>query len=277
MEAIIRHLRPDYVTIANEPSTERMLSGLSYRVEDFTGMVRSMLRGLDRSGVRVGAGAGTWNAEAYIRSLAEHTDLEYIDIHLYPINRDYLERAATFADLARAHRKRVVMGEVWLYKVGDRELGGPSATEAQVLGRDVFRFWEPLDQKLLQTAIELAEAKGIEFVSPFWSKYFFAYPDYSPSLERQPPGDLLRMADRAAARNAALGQFSATGLRYKELIEGHAPGGPQRRRNRYLRDSRQPKCLPEGSRGRQVVTEVAPPSGPPAAGGPRLGPPQPGR
>jgi len=106
-ETSVREIQPDYVTVANEPSTETELTGVAFNVRDFTDYVNFVLQGLDRKGVLVGAGTGNWDDPAYIESLAKNTSVDYIGLHIYPVNRDYLARAIQDADLARAHAKRI--------------------------------------------------------------------------------------------------------------------------------------------------------------------------
>ena len=221
-ERIIKEIHPDYLTIANEPSTEAMTTGLKVTVPEFTDTVRYILNGLDRSGVLVGAGTGTWNHLDYVKSLARDTSLDYIDIHIYPAN--FLEQAITVADIARAHNKRLIIGEAWTYKVYDSELGDLDdiATQAKIFGRDVYSFWEPLDSRFLETLVKLANYKGYEFISPFWSKYFFAYLDYETVPKNLSYRQLTQISNQEAFRNSLSHELTHTGLTYQKLINTDA-------------------------------------------------------
>jgi hypothetical protein len=221
-ERIIREIHPDYLTIANEPSTEAMATGLQVTVPEFTDTVRYVLKGLDRSGVLVGAGIGTWNHADYVKALAVDTDLDYIDIHIYPAN--YLEPAITIADIARANNKRLVIGEAWTYKVDDSELDklGNIATQAVVFSRDVYSFWEPLDSRFLETLVNLANYKQYEFISPFWSNYFFGYLDYDTVPKNLTPQQLTQLPNQKAFRNILNHRLTDTGLTYQKLINSAA-------------------------------------------------------
>jgi len=100
-ETIIREIRPDYLTIENEPATQQENTGLTFSVQSVTEIVQHILNGLNRSGVLIGAGAGTWDDLAYTESLAR-TSVDYIDMHIYPVNRDYLiDRAVKISEIAR--------------------------------------------------------------------------------------------------------------------------------------------------------------------------------
>lgn len=132
---IAREVQPDYLTVANEPGTETELTGIKFTVADYTEYVNFMLNGLDRRNILVGAGTGNWDDPAFIESLAKNSSMDYIDIHFYPINRDFTGRALQQADIARANGKRLIIGENWLYKSSDQEIGGASAVE--IIARDV--------------------------------------------------------------------------------------------------------------------------------------------
>lgn len=213
---IIQEIEPDYVTVANEPSTESDITGIELPPEKFIELVNYVLEGLDRKETLVGAGAGNWDDPAYIEGLARETSVDYIDLHIYPVNRNFLARAAQDADTAARYKKRIIIGECWLYKAGEKEVGGASA--ADIISRDVFSFWQPLDAKFLELIVEFAEKKNVEFISPFWSKYFFAYVDYSKTKKGMSPGELLGMADVEASRSIMSDTLSQTGIAYKSLI-----------------------------------------------------------
>ncbi len=212
---IIRELQPDYVTVANEPSTQTELTGVRFGVRDYTDFVNFVLNGLDRRGVLVGAGSGNWDDVAYIESLAKNTSVDYIDIHLYPINREFTRRAIQQADVARTNGKRLIIGENWLYKSGENERGGASAVN--IMARDVYNFWQRLDEKFLTLVVQFARIKQIEFVSPFWSKYFFAYADYAKVKRGASNGEILRAADAEMVKNVLAGTFSGIRVTYKKL------------------------------------------------------------
>jgi len=221
-ERIISEIHPDYLTLANEPSTEAMTTGLKVTVPEFTETVRYVLSGLDHSGVLVGAGAGTWNSLDYVKSLSRNTDIDYLDIHIYPAN--YLEQALTMADIASASDKRLIIGEAWTYKAYESELGDLShiATQAEMFSRDVYSFWEPLDSRFLEILVKLAGYKGYEFISPFWSKYFFNYLDYETVPKNLTYKQLAQLSSQKAVQNIMSHRFTDTGLTYQKLINAAA-------------------------------------------------------
>mgnify|MGYP001773332437 CR=1 FL=1 len=221
-EIIISEIRPDYLTLENEPKTAQENTGLPFTVQNFTEIVQYILDGLDRKGVLVGAGAGTWDNRAYIESLARNTTVDYIDMHIYPVNFDFLlERTLQIAEIARRHNKKLFLGEAWLYKTRDAELFGPAVAAAPSLyARDVFSFWEPLDVKFVETIWKLTHYLKMDFASFFWMRYFFGYIEYNEQTKNLSPSELFQLANLEAAKNMLKDppMLTQTGLAFQRLI-----------------------------------------------------------
>ena len=219
-QRIAQDIRPDYLSIINEPEGEGQVVGFQMTPDAYLTFVRDTLAGINRTGVQVGAGAGTWDPPQYIQRAVRETSLDFIDLHIYPVagpTTDYLRRAVEMADVAYLGGKRIIIGEAWLYKAAPAELlGSPSLPG--VFARDVFSFWAPLDTRFLQVIGKMAALKQVEYVSPFWTRYFFAYLDHTPALDNAPAAQLLMMADQAAVPNIVSGTFSATGTAYGQVI-----------------------------------------------------------
>jgi hypothetical protein len=222
VETILRELRPDYLTVANEPTTEAMLTGISQTPAQFAETTRYILQGLDHKGMLMGSGTGTWSNMSYIRELAAIPELDYIDMHIYPV--DYLQGAVDAAAIARAGNKRLALAEVGLYKMRPDEMGelGKLATQATIYSRDVFSFWAPLDNRFLEIVARMAKCSGYEFISPFWSTYLFSYVDYNLLTKNLGYGQLRQMDNQQAGRNAAAGKLSPWGETYKKLIAANS-------------------------------------------------------
>ena len=218
---IARELHPDYLTIVIDQDTEAVQTVKS--VYDITIQIEYINDVLDKleenqiTDVKIGAGIGTWHPKykGFTTSFA-NTSVDYIDTHIYPINRDFFDRVLTIADIAQSNNKPIAMSEAWLYKAAETELG--NITEPTVFARDAFSFLEPLDQKILESITNLAYARKFEFVSPFWTKYFYAYLDYS-EVSWKSAEDIISLSSAEAGNNIANGEFSSTGLKYKELIK----------------------------------------------------------
>jgi hypothetical protein len=216
-EAIVADIRPDFFTVLTEPDTLARNTGLTFTPAEFARTVAHVVRGLPHDGVRLGAGAGTWSAHDYFKELALLPELDYLDLHIYPVQHGFAsDRALKAAETARARGKGVSIGEAWLYKASGREWRTVSAVEA--FGRDAFAFWRPLDQDFIRLVIELARRIDAEFCSFFWMKYLYAYLPLTPETAGLSPGERMQASDRAAAENIQAGRLSPTGERFRSLI-----------------------------------------------------------
>lgn len=215
---IAREIRPDYLTVGTEPTTEAGITGFVSLRDPilYAEMIRYILQGLPEGPTRLGAGAGNWESSSFAQRLAALPGLDYIDLHVYPVGPWMVARAQGLAGAARSHGRGLVIGEAWLYKVSGRELG--RTTPAEAFRRDVFSFWSPLDQRFVQILARWAWTAGAHLVSFFWSTYLFAYLDYDPTTAVLPYGALRARVDRQVVHSLLTGQASPTGQRLKTLI-----------------------------------------------------------
>jgi hypothetical protein len=186
MAAIIAEsLKPDYLSVLSEPDTDAASSGQTQEntVAGTVQMVTAILTAVHATGVTgvaTGAGAGTWQSSflAFMTAYAA-LPMDFIDIHIYPVNRNFLPLALAAADIAHKNGKQIGMSEAWLYKESDSELG--SVAENTVEVRNNWSFWAPLDSQFQQVMSNMANYKQFAFISPFWTNYFFAYLPYAAS------------------------------------------------------------------------------------------------
>ena len=219
---IAKELKPDYLTITNEATTQTIATGLLELNEPVKHreLVEYILEGLEdvREGVRVGAGVGTWDDPAFVREFASLKRIDYIDLHIYPLQLGYGDRTLEMIHMAQKAGKPVVVGETWLYKAGEAELKKHIAPWGPILARNTFSFWAPLDSRFVNVMGRLARSEGIELLNFFWSKYFFDYVDWHESLEKRRSEELLKMADQAAAKAIFRGKVSPVGQSYSGLM-----------------------------------------------------------
>lgn len=222
LKTIATEIRPDYLTIANEPDTEQNETGQPVndlnRWFEMVNVFIKELRSLGILDMQIGAGMGTWQREyqSFATRLAKQAGIDFIDIHIYPVNRDFFERAYAIADIAKASGKGIALGEAWLYKVQDKELGHINYVKAYA--RDGYSFWQPLDERFLELLVKLAHCKQFLFAVPFWSQYFFGYTDYNQATADLPYQQLQKATNRKAAANIRTGEFSQTGKAYGKFI-----------------------------------------------------------
>jgi len=228
---IVRDIKPDLLNVGSEPDTEYRLTGQAFlrSPTSFAGMVRTFTEQLAAAGlteVPIVAGSGTWmyQADSYVDALCAIDGLWGIDLHLYPVNLNFLDQALALADLAHAHGKHVTMLEAWLQKERDSELSTMDpAVDPTVYARDTYSFWAPLDQEFLALLAKLAQVERMDYVSPFWSRYFFAYLDYDMVMQTSPPltaAQVVTLATTAEAQALVAGEYTSTGLAYGALVSG---------------------------------------------------------
>jgi len=217
---IANQVQPDYLQIANEPSTITKLTGIQFTPADYASFIQSSVQKIGHpNGVKLGAGAGTWDDPAYMNDLMDIQGLDCIDIHIYPLGRDasLLQRAYTTALDARNNGKCAVISEAWLYKVSAEDLTAPGSTLEAISSQDSFSFWEPLDEEFIRAVTRLSQASGIEFVSFFWTRMFFTDLDYSQygSLSFEQLNGQLNQTSLVAMQN---GTLSPLGLFFQNWI-----------------------------------------------------------
>jgi hypothetical protein len=222
---IANEIRPDILQIANEPGTIAMLSGVKFTPAEYRDFIESSVETIGHpNGLRLGAGAGTWEDPAYMDSLMDIDGLDCIDLHVYPIGREagLLQRAYDTAIKARANGKCAVISEAGLYKAGSTEPAAFGGEFESTFRLDAFSFWEPADEAFLTAVTRLSQAGGVEFASFFWTRSLFAYLDYeeagSFSARR-----VNRELNQAARENLQDGRLSPLGEFFKMLIAQETP------------------------------------------------------
>lgn len=224
---IARELQPDYLVLAEEPDVEAAIAGqpsignsagYSVMVDNFL----SSLNSAGLTGTNVGAGVGTWlgGASDFIAALAAKPRLDFIDLHVGPINADLLDRTAELIDQAAASGKTVTVASAWLEKRRDSEYPAPNIGRDPVItARNDFSFWQPVDFQFLTEMVQLAWWKHLALLSPFWSDLFDAYLDYNASTGAMPYNSLLSMLNQAASAAMQNHQNTSTGEAWQSLVQ----------------------------------------------------------
>jgi hypothetical protein len=218
-QIIVNDLEPDYLDLGAEPDTEAKLLGLAQlnTPSGWKTYVSGVLPGLSRGGTRIAAGIGSWGNIAIAKALMP-TDLDAIVIHFYPITPQFMSTAIQVAAMAHRSGKAVTLDEAWLYKSQQFTPTSGFNNAYNVFRLDPFSFWAPLDQQYLATMVRLCRLANIEYLSPFWSLYFFAYLDYTPALGAASFDQIRAISQQAAAQAEASGAVTGTGEFYKSLV-----------------------------------------------------------
>lgn len=214
-------MKPDWFTVSEESDTMEAVTGL--KVNDpavlipMVGRAVTELRALQISGMKIGAGFGTWHPRW--RALADgflaRADVDFLNLHVYPVGGRMDDVLFDAAALARVHHKDIVLGEVWLYKtLGGENING--AFDPIAFNRDSCACWADLDATFLQTIAQVARSEGYAYVSPFWSNLLFGYAACPPGEGVNPPAEVKRRANRAAAEATRNGGLSPSGAAWSQ-------------------------------------------------------------
>jgi chitodextrinase len=221
---IAQLLQPDYLSLICEPDSEAN-NGYQPTEDSPSGalqLLETILAGLQNAGVanvNIGAGAGTWipGFTTYISEFSAVAPLDYVDMHVYPVNRDYLTNVLAGAAIVKASGKSIGVSEAWPDKEANSELGTLSASTID--SRDVFSFWAPIDTAFLHAMTDCAQYEKFAFFSPSYPPYFANYLDYG-AYGSETPAELLPAAFLAASTANQAGAFTSTGTAFSTMIAG---------------------------------------------------------
>jgi len=226
---IAQYVKPEYLSVLTEPDTETAMSGQA-QVDTVTGSVQMLtqilaaVKAVNTTGVQVGAGTGTWQKSftQFMNAFAA-LPMQYLDVHVYPINGAFLQNLITAANIAHAAGKKIAMSEAWLEKIRDSELATLSESASE--DRNNWSFWEPLDAQFLTTMTTVANDEQFAFISPFWVTYFFAYLDYNAANSSSVPAAL-----QASMKAMSEGLFTPPAMAWEASIlpgsDASAPSVP---------------------------------------------------
>ena len=220
---VARELKPDYLSVENEPSTAQTNTGFPIaNLENNITMITYFLDELNKSGVngvKYGAGFGNWQQshQTWADRFINIPELDFFNIHIYPMDGDYLDRAITIIDTMEAKGKPVIESEAWDNKWQTGDAGSVAASQ-EVSSRNAYSFWQPIDVKFLEALAKFAENKNFEFISPFWSQFFFGYMDYN-SAKNLSASKRFTDSIKTGVNAALAGQTTETGRKYQELIK----------------------------------------------------------
>ena len=216
-EIIIRELAPDYLGLVAEPDTEAALTGYLQLNDPATylGIITHVLTDLNRGKTLIGAGIGSWGDTRFIAEFLK-TSIDYVDLHHYPIWTVPSQNLVLIAQAARAAGKRVTLDETWLYKATANENTDIAANE-EIFRRDAFSFWWPLDARFLRLITKVARVERFDYISPFWTTYFFGSVDYTAETANLPYQEITERVNRKAVENILAGKTTPLGDQYSSL------------------------------------------------------------
>lgn len=209
---VIDRVRPNYLTILAEPTTEAALTGVRELLtpEGSARYVHDVLAGIgDRGSTKVGAGAASWMPSTYDQAILKEA-VDYLDLHTYPMTPQIAATIVADTALARQAGKPIVADEVGLYKTDNPSPAG-AATADTVYRLDNFAFFEPLDVRFLTITAAWAKKAGVAYASFYWAGQLFAYLPWTPDLDGLPYQSLTQQANQAITKAFQAGVLSALG------------------------------------------------------------------
>jgi len=216
-------IKPDYFSLICEPDSEA--ANASQPTEDSPAgalqLLQTILGALQQAGVTnmsIGAGAGSWipSFTSYLQEFAA-LPLNYIDIHVYPVNDNDFMNVLTGMALIQSSGKAIGVSEAWPEKIADSELGTLNISAFD--SRYVFSFWAPIDTAFLQAMVDCTQYEKVAFFSPSFPGYFAAYLDYN-LVSGDTPAQLLPAGFQASAVANHAGAFTSTGSAFSTMISG---------------------------------------------------------
>ena len=226
-QLIINQIHPDYLELGVEADTEAYLSGYTQlnTPAGWTNYIEQLLGSINKGNTKLVAGAGTWLGTSYLTGFANDPRLDMISTHVYPIYGQNLQTLLAMGKIAQQDRKRLVIDEGWEEKVlqpatgrAGTGIGGPSITQ-----QNVFAFWSPIDSEFLMLMAKFGEIYPVEYFSPFDEWYFFAYLNWTSTLDAQNYFQLTTQLDPLAAQNMESNTLTPTGQTYSGLAQNTVP------------------------------------------------------
>jgi len=229
-------MQPDYMIVMEEPDSESTMSGQTNvdTVSGATSMLNQILASVRAANVpnmKVGAGVGSWlrGFQGFIYSYTQqfcsasqpciNAPLDFIDTHVFPINlwgppgnNNYLANALTIANIAAAAGLPFSIAECWEWKARNSEYNVLSAD--QIMSRNVFSFWAPVDAYFLQTMQRLSNYTRMLFMSPFDSAYYWGYLTYDSATQNLTPSELFAQSAAQSALNMRQAIYTRTAMSY---------------------------------------------------------------
>ena len=224
LKTIVRELAPDYLTICDEPDTEVWLTGIDLlkKKDNYANMVKYYINELKliANKTKLGCGFGIWdeNSDYWIDTWSK-LPIQFLNIHLYALDNfsnkyedNLIPKLIRSIEKIQLLGKSVVMGECWLYK----RMKNDTNDIEKLYSRDFFDSFIPLDISYLKLVSKIAHWKNVEYVSPFWSCFFFSYLTFDEAKNLEPL-DRIKLNNGKVVQNIKKGSFSPTGKAYQEM------------------------------------------------------------
>ena len=218
-QIIVEDLHPTYLSLMTEPDTYATYIGLPdlNQPAASAAVVTQEVQLIKRGKTLLGAGAGSWSTTQFDEDYAT-TGVNYIDLHIYPTEPQFVAQAVTDVAEAKAAHLPVVMDEFYFFPSVMFDAKGT----IQKFEIDPFTFLDPLETQFLQTFTEFAQKEGIRFVDAFDSNDFIAKVTWQPSDDTSNLRSVNELYDPVLKQDLASGNVTAVGRAYGQMIRSHS-------------------------------------------------------
>jgi hypothetical protein len=223
VQTIIDVMGPKYLSFLNEPDT--YTGNIHNPAIDLNNptvgvqFVSGVLEGLQRNDTLVGAGTGTWTDPSYDEALLSQTSIDFLDMHMYPVDGNDIANMLVQTEDADAAHKSIVMTECWLYKESTNGQPIESSSQGSIDEQKdrTFSFWEPIDEQFLTEMINYARNNSFDVVSPFSTLNYFSYLTWTPRLAEESSQTVSSAFDHQVTQAMSAGELSGVGKTVEAL------------------------------------------------------------
>jgi hypothetical protein len=214
-QIIVDDLHPAYLSLMTEPDTYATYIGLPdlNQPAASAAVVKQEVQLIKRGTTLLGAGAGSWSLTQFDQDYAA-TGVNYIDLHVYPTEPQFVANAVTDVTEAKAAHLPVVMDEFYLFP----SVVFDGAGTIQKHEIEPFSWVNPLETQFLQTFTEFAQKEGIRYVDAFDSNDFIAKITWQPSDDTTSLAAVSKFYDPVLKSDLASGNVTEVGRAYREMI-----------------------------------------------------------
>jgi len=207
-------MTPDWLSILHEPETEEYLTEKTFTDSEFENFVIDTVAAIGAgSGTLLGAGVGSWETDLTLFNLLVATDIDWVNIHVYPVVGVVkpLATLLTMAQTAATAGKTIGLGECFLYKESLAESQGAGVAAGQYYFRDVYtEFWR-LDSLFIIALSEFCHWQEAEMFTMFWERNFFASLNFTDDLAAMAHDDQIDLLATTAYAAMNAGETSILG------------------------------------------------------------------
>lgn len=219
LQIIIDSLHPDYLTLENEPTSMEAACNFpfDFSPDSVKYMLSYYLAGLNKSGVKLGAGCGNWESPEFVLKFSQVPLLDFVDLHVFPVMGELF--ASNFkqrCDIVKQYGKELVFGECWLRKITASET---TLAVSEMAKRDLFSFWRPADSTFMAVLSKYSQHYKAGMITMYNGDMFFGYLKYQQGDESLNITQLKSRLTPVQESNLAASKLDPVFTSYKKIMQ----------------------------------------------------------